>query len=133
LRKAQARAVVGADQAALTFSQREYDRVAGLERTGATPVRETQQWQAAVREKSAALARDTLAISVAEKQVDVLNANLANASAMLAQRQSALQQAELDLGYTTIAAPVDGTVGDRTLRIGQYVQAGTQLMAVVPR
>jgi hypothetical protein len=40
-------------------------------------------------------------------------------------------QAELNLSYTTITAPVDGTVGVRTLRVGQYVQAGTQLMAVV--
>ena len=36
------------------------------------------------------------------------------------------------MSYTTITAPVDGTVGARTLRVGQYVQAGTQLMAVVP-
>jgi membrane fusion protein (multidrug efflux system) len=41
-------------------------------------------------------------------------------------------QAELNLGYTTIVAPIDGTVGARSLRTGQYVQAGTQLMAVVP-
>ena len=41
-------------------------------------------------------------------------------------------QAELNLSYTTIVAPVDGVVGNRTLRVGQYVQAGTQLMAVVP-
>ncbi|MGY4311968.1 multidrug resistance efflux pump [Bradyrhizobium sp. JR3.5] len=34
--------------------------------------------------------------------------------------------------YTQITAPVDGTVGARSLRVGQYVQAGTQLMAVVP-
>ena len=36
------------------------------------------------------------------------------------------------LSYTTIVAPVDGVVGNRSLRTGQYVQAGTQLMAVVP-
>jgi membrane fusion protein, multidrug efflux system len=36
------------------------------------------------------------------------------------------------VSYTTIVSPVDGTVGARTLRVGQYVQAGTQLMAVVP-
>jgi membrane fusion protein, multidrug efflux system len=128
----QTRAVVDADQADLTFSQQEYGRVAGLERTGATPVRESQQWQAAVREKAAALARDTLAVSVAQKQIDVMDAQLANANAALAEQQAVLHQAELNLGYTTITAPVDGTVGDRTLRVGQYVQAGTQLMAVVP-
>ena len=42
------------------------------------------------------------------------------------------RQAELNLCYTTITAPIDGVVGNRTLRVGQYVQAGTQLMAVVP-
>jgi membrane fusion protein (multidrug efflux system) len=41
-------------------------------------------------------------------------------------------QAELNLSYTTITAPVDGTVGVRTLRVGEYVQGGTQLMAVAP-
>ena len=29
-------------------------------------------------------------------------------------------------------APEDGTLGARTLRVGQYVQAGTPLMAIVP-
>src|SRR6185312_12796058 len=41
-------------------------------------------------------------------------------------------QAELNLSYATITAPVDGVVGNRTLRVGQYVQAGTQLMSIVP-
>jgi membrane fusion protein, multidrug efflux system len=41
-------------------------------------------------------------------------------------------QGELNLSYTTITSAVDGVVGNRTLRVGQYVQAGTQLMAVVP-
>ena len=42
------------------------------------------------------------------------------------------RQAELNLSYTDIVSPVDGVVGNRTLRVGQYVQAGTQLMSVVP-
>jgi membrane fusion protein (multidrug efflux system) len=52
-----------------------------------------------------------------------------------AQRDHALavqHHAELNLSYTSVAAPVDGTVGARSLRVGQYVQAGTALMAVVP-
>jgi membrane fusion protein, multidrug efflux system len=46
--------------------------------------------------------------------------------------QAVEHQAELNLSYTVISAAVDGTVGARSLRVGQYVQAGTQLMAVVP-
>ncbi|HJY89256.1 MAG TPA: HlyD family efflux transporter periplasmic adaptor subunit [Candidatus Sulfotelmatobacter sp.] len=38
----------------------------------------------------------------------------------------------LNLSNTTIAAPVDGTIDARSPRVGQFVQAGTQLMAVVP-
>ena len=38
----------------------------------------------------------------------------------------------MNLSYTAVTAPVDGTVGARSLRVGQFVQAGTQLMAVVP-
>jgi len=62
----------------------------------------------------------------------VLKAEVAQAKAARAHDQALQDQAELNLSYTTIVSPVDGVVGARTLRIGQYVQAGTQLMAVVP-
>jgi membrane fusion protein, multidrug efflux system len=128
----QARATVTADQAALTFSQQQYGRYSQLARVGAGALQESQQWSTQIRENQAALARDTVAVSVAQKQIEVLAAALAQAKATLAQKQAALHQAELNLGYATITAPVDGTVGVRTVRVGQYVQAGTQLMAVVP-
>jgi len=127
-----ARAAVATDQAALTFSRQQSGRYTDLARTGAGTVQESQQWQADISEKQAALARDTAQVGVAEKQIDVFGAALDQAKATLALQQAALQQAELNLGYTTISAPVDGTVGDRTLRVGQYVQAGTDLMEVVP-
>jgi membrane fusion protein, multidrug efflux system len=62
----------------------------------------------------------------------VLTTQRAQAVAQLARTRAVEQQAELNLSYTQIIAPMDGTVGARTLRVGQYVQAGTQLMAVVP-
>jgi membrane fusion protein (multidrug efflux system) len=52
--------------------------------------------------------------------------------AQLAHAEAAKQQAALNLSYTNIIAPVDGTVGARSIRVGQYVQAGNQLMAIVP-
>jgi len=62
----------------------------------------------------------------------MLRAQLAKAEAELAHDRAVQDQAALNVSYTTIVAPVDGVVGNRTLRAGQYVQAGTQLMAVVP-
>ena len=56
----------------------------------------------------------------------------AEARSALQHASAVEQQARLNLSYTTIAAPEDGMVGARSLRVGQYVQAGTQLMAIVP-
>ena len=64
--------------------------------------------------------------------MEMLRAQLAKARAVLAHDRAVQDQAELNLSYTTIVAPVDGVIGNRSLRAGQYVQAGTQLMAVVP-
>ncbi len=128
----EARAAVQTDDAALGFARAQYGRYAGLARIGAATVQDSQQWQTDIREKQAALARDNAAVAVARQQIDVLRSALAKARAVLAQQQAAFHQADLNLSYTIITAPIGGTVGDRTLRVGQYVQAGTQLMAIVP-
>jgi len=128
----QARAQVVSDQAVVTFAEQQLHRYTDLARTGAGTVQSAQQYQAEIQERQAKLDQDQAGVAVAQKQVDVLRAQLQRAQATLAQREAAQHQAELNLSYTTIVAPTDGTVGVRTLRVGQYVQAGTQLMAVVP-
>lgn len=128
----QARATVTADNAELTFARQQYDRYDKLARNGAGTLQDSQRWYTDVQHQQAALQRDTAAIGVAAKQIGVLKAGLTQAKATLLQQQAALAQAQLNLGYTAIVSPTSGTVGVRTLRVGQYVQAGTQLMAVVP-
>jgi membrane fusion protein (multidrug efflux system) len=123
----QVRQLVVSDQAALTFSQENLQRYADLEKTGAGTVQSAQQAQADIREKAAALQRDTSGVEAAVKQTLVLQAQFAQADATLAQQQAMQHQAELNLSYTTITSPIDGTVGVRTLRVGEYVQPGTQL------
>ena len=128
----QARQLVASDQAALVYSQQDFQRYTALAKTGYGTVQRAQLSQADIREKQAALQHDATGVGVVKKQIGVFEAQLAQATATLAQQQAMEHQAELNLSYTTITAPVDGTVGVRTLRVGQYVQAGTQLMAVVP-
>lgn len=128
----QARQAVASDQAALVYSQQNFQRYTELAHTGYGPVQQAQQAQADLRQKQAALDRDTAGIAMAQKQIAVLQAQLAQARATLAQQQASERQAGLNLGYTAIRAPFDGTVGARTAAVGQYVQPGTQLMAVVP-
>jgi membrane fusion protein (multidrug efflux system) len=128
----QARQAVDADQAALVYSQQNYQRYTQLARNGYGPVQQAQQVQSDLVQRQAALERDKAGVAVADKQISVLEAQLAQARAGLAQQQANERQAELNLGYTVLTAPVDGTVGVRTASVGQYVQAGTQLMAIVP-
>jgi membrane fusion protein, multidrug efflux system len=129
---AQARATVAVDTANLTFMQQDDDRYATLADKGAGSVQTAQQALSKRDVARATLQRDTAAVEAAERQSDVLKAQLAKADAVLAQDRALQRQAELNLDYTNITAPIDGTVGNRSLRVGQLVQAGTQLMAVVP-
>lgn len=71
-------------------------------------------------------------MQAAEKQLDVLKAGQAQAKAAIDSAMTAVQQAELNLSYTEIKAPIDGVVGVRSLRVGAYVAAGTRVLALVP-
>jgi membrane fusion protein (multidrug efflux system) len=128
----QVRQAVASDQAALLYSQQNFQRYTELARTGSGTVQQVQQTNSDLLQKQAKLDSDKAGISSAEKQIAVLGAQLEQARAALAQQQAVEQQAEYNFGYTTITAPFDGTLGVRTAQVGQYVQPGTQLMAVVP-
>jgi membrane fusion protein (multidrug efflux system) len=54
------------------------------------------------------------------------------ARAQVAQAKSALEQAELNLKYTTVTAPITGIVSRKSVEVGQVVQGGQPLMAIVP-
>jgi membrane fusion protein, multidrug efflux system len=127
-----ARSTVAVDQANLTFAEQEEERYSQLASKGYGSVQNAQQAASRIAASRASVARDAASRESATRQLDVLKAELAQAQATLARDEALLRQAKLNLSYTTILAPVDGVVGNRTLRVGQYVQAGTQLMAVVP-
>jgi membrane fusion protein, multidrug efflux system len=127
-----AKATVEVDKATMTFAAQENKRYTDLASTGYGSVQNAQQAQSRNAGAQAAIARDTASLASALKQVDLLKAELVQAKAALAHAEAVQSQAELNLGYTTIVAPIDGIVGNRSLRIGQFVQAGTQLMSVVP-
>ncbi|QRM33877.1 HlyD family secretion protein [Microvirga sp. VF16] len=127
-----ARATIAVDQANEAFAEQEDRRYAALATKGFGSVQNAQQASSRIAAARAAVTRDEAALANTIRQTDILKAELAQAHAVLARSAAALKQAELNLSYTTITASVDGVVGNRTLRVGQYVQAGTQLMAVVP-
>jgi len=127
-----AKATILVDQASETFAGQESKRYADLAATGYGSVQNAQQATSRIAASRASIQRDDAALSSAVKQVALQKAELAQAEAVLAHDEAVRRQAELNLSYAAITAPVDGIVGNRTLRVGQYVQAGTQLMSVVP-
>jgi membrane fusion protein, multidrug efflux system len=127
-----AKATIDVDQATVTFAAQENKRYTDLATTGYGSVQNAQQAQSRNAGAQAAIARDTANLASALKQVDLLKAEIVQANATLARSEAVQSQAQLNLDYTSIVAPIDGFVGNRTLRTGQFVQAGTQLMSVVP-
>jgi membrane fusion protein, multidrug efflux system len=127
-----AKATVEVDQAAATFAGQENRRYTDLAATGYGSVQNAQQAQSRIAGAQAAIARDTANLASAKKQVDLLKAEIVQANATLARAEAVQSQAQLNLEYTSIVAPIDGVAGNRTLRTGQFVQAGTQLMSLVP-
>jgi membrane fusion protein (multidrug efflux system) len=123
---------VAAAEANLQFAREEQARYDGLMKTGSGTIQRAQQTDAALREKRAQLQHEKSGLIAAQRKVDVLTTERAKAVAQLDRARAVEQQAALNVSYTRISAPVDGTVGARSLRVGQFVQAGTQLMAVVP-
>jgi len=125
-------AEVDAAEANLKFAQQERTRYDDLMKSGSGTVQRAQQTDAALRAQTAQLLQGKAGLDAANKKIEVLSTERAKADAQLAHARAVEQQAALNLSYTQITAAVEGTVGARSLRVGQYVQAGTQLMAVVP-
>lgn len=129
---AQARAAVLADQADLIFARQNTTRYRNLSSGGAGTIEQKQSSEAHEKEALAAITRDQAGVDAAIRQVAVLQAQLEHAKGVLLHAQGAAKQAELDLSYCSIPAPVDGVVGERGVRVGAYVHPGTGILAVVP-
>jgi membrane fusion protein (multidrug efflux system) len=67
-----------------------------------------------------------------QHQVSVKSAEITRAEATLKQAQADLALAELQLAYTAVRAPTDGVVSKRSVEVGQVVQPGQPLLALVP-
>ena len=77
--------------------------------------------------------RSSFAASLASrKSIASLEAQLTQARAQLEVAQESAREAQLDFDDTSIKSGIRGRVGDRTVRVGQYVQPGTRLMTLVP-
>ncbi|MEP9355199.1 HlyD family secretion protein [Xanthobacter sp. KR7-65] len=128
----QAKAQLTSAEADQKRAQSEFDRQDKLARSDFAS-RSTLDNARADKDKTAAnVEAAKAAIASAQAQVVVLEAQRTEAAHVLDELRTARDQAQRDLDFTVVRAPIDGVVGNRAVQVGQLVQTGTRLVAVVP-
>jgi membrane fusion protein (multidrug efflux system) len=113
-----------------------YDRLLA---SGAVSRRDVDTYRAAAIVAEQASARAGAMLTVTQREAGVtsakrasLNAALEKAEAQRLRAAAVLDLTRQDQRHTLIRAAVDGTVGNRQVRVGDYVQPGTRLLSLVP-
>ena len=88
--------------------------------------------RASVQSSNAGVAQSQASIRIAEENLTATQVARRGLEAKVANAEAALQLARIDLDNTVIKAPRDGQVSEATVRLGQYVSAGSQLLFLVP-
>lgn len=128
--QAQAQLATASDDA--RFATQEAARYAPLAASGA----ETREKLSNLRNEAAKaanmVAAQKAALLTAQRKVGSLQAQVRQAQAQGEAARAQLSAASVNVGSTILRASVNGRIGDRSVRAGQFVQAGTRLMSVVP-
>ncbi len=119
--------------------QQQYTTAVSSQRATAAAV-EAARASAAAAEDAVTQARTKIAEAqatlmsarTAPQQVSVQRARARAAEAETRSATAELQQAQLNLQYTTIVAPIAGLVGRRSVQPGQNISASQQLLTIVP-
>jgi membrane fusion protein (multidrug efflux system) len=129
---AQAQDVIAATQADVERTKLEAARQRTLLATTFGTPQKVEQSAADQKRFEANLERNRAELDGARRQMAVLDTQELQLRADAKAKQAMLDLAKINLGYTKIVAPVDGMVGERGVREGQYAHAGTQILSVVP-
>jgi membrane fusion protein, multidrug efflux system len=88
--------------------------------------------EADLEQAKTAMRSNEIAVETERRSKAVLESQELQLIADLHVKQAALAMAQVNLGYTKVHAPADGTVGERQVRPGQLVSPGTQVLTFVP-
>ena len=128
----QAQAQIESNAAHLALSSTDAQRYTNLAASGAGTVQQRQQSDTTRRQDQASLASARAELDAQRKQLGALEAEVAAARGRVAMDAAQLQQAQLNLSYTRITAPIDGVVDQRQVQVGDHVAPGQAVMTVVP-
>jgi membrane fusion protein (multidrug efflux system) len=121
-----AKAAADAADAALTAAQKR-------EVAAEAAVKEARSQVEAAQSKVTWATAGVQAAETGPQQLATAQAQVRNAQAALAQANAALAGAQLNLGYTTVRAPIAGRITRKAVQPGQYVQVGQLLFVIVPK
>jgi membrane fusion protein, multidrug efflux system len=127
-----AQATLDSDRPRAEFAKQQLDRYTDLANRGAGTVQNQEQAVSEFGQRKAIVDHDVASLAAAQTQIDVLKSQVRQAEASIAFQEAALSQAQLNLSYTKIYANTDGTVANRTVQVGNFVQPGQTLFAAVP-
>ena len=108
-------------------------RVEELAADGSLSARERDQTRAAAAQSIAGGAQARATLEIARQGLQSVTTNRGSLEAAVANAEAALKLAEIDLSNTRVVAPSDGQLGQVTVRLGAYVNAGAQVTALVPQ
>jgi len=121
------------------ISQQQYDQAVAAAKASAANVEAARaSADAAAAQVEQAQSRllqagaDLRTAQTAPQTMQATRSRALSAQANADRKKADLQQAELNLQYTKIVAPVSGVVSDRTVEVGQNVQTGQEMMKIIP-
>jgi membrane fusion protein (multidrug efflux system) len=128
----QAQAQLDGARASESYAVQQVERYEPLVSSGAESNERLADLRNAHNQAAARVAADDAALHAAERQPAGTRAQIDQARAQLAAAEASAREAQLDMQDTVVRSTLGGRVGDRTVRVGQYVQPGTRLMTIVP-
>ncbi|HXH43160.1 MAG TPA: HlyD family secretion protein [Bradyrhizobium sp.] len=129
---AQAQAARLSAEAMEVEARQEQERQQSLSQTESGTRQRLEQAVAAYAKAQADVRASRAVIAAQQHQLEVLQGTRKQRAADVEAAKATLAGAKLKLGYTKIAAPFDGVVGERQVQPGDYVNIGTNLINVVP-
>ena len=124
---------IASAQATLTRAQADWNRLEPLVKQGWATRAQEDQTRAALLSAQAQVDQANAARQIGTQDVRTVIVGRAGLNANVEAARAQVRLAEVDQGHTVIRAPVPGQLGEVSVRQGQYVTAGTQLMFLVPK
>ena len=124
---------IASAQAQLARAQSDWNRLEALVKNGWATRAQEDQFRAALLAAQAQVQQANAAREIGTQDVRTVIVGRSGLSANVEAAKAQVRLAEVDLGHTVIRAPRTGQLSEVSVRQGQYVTAGTQLMFLVPK